>query len=93
MDLPSRINSAYPIVPATPTDYRRRAEKRLPRFLFDYIDGGANDEVTLAANIADFQSIRIRQRVLRDVSNVQTGATLWSRLQCRWRWPRSAWLG
>ncbi len=70
------MNSAYPIVPATPTDYRRRAEKRLPQFLFDYIDGGANDEVTLAANVADFQSIRIRQRVLRDVSSVQTGATL-----------------
>ncbi len=40
------------ILPATTLDYRRLAEKRLPRFLFDYIDGGANDEITLANNVA-----------------------------------------
>lgn len=66
----------YNIVPATALDYRRLAEKRLPRFLFDYIDGGANDELTLAANVADFQEIRIKQRVLRDVSDIDTATTV-----------------
>ncbi len=64
------------ILPATTLDYRRLAEKRLPRFLFDYIDGGANDEITLAANIGDFQKIRIRQRVMKDVSNIDTATLL-----------------
>jgi len=63
------------IVAATPQDYRVRAEKRLPRFLFDYIDGGANDELTLAANVGDFSKIRLKQRVLRDVSHIDTSTT------------------
>lgn len=63
------------IVAATPGDYRLRAEKRLPRFLFDYIDGGANDELTLAANVGDFSKIRLKQRVLRDVSHRDTSTT------------------
>jgi L-lactate dehydrogenase (cytochrome) len=64
------------IVPVTAEDYRRLAAKRLPRFLFDYIDGGAGEEQTLAANRADFQAIRLRQRVLRDVSRIDTSTTL-----------------
>ena len=64
------------ILPATTVDYRRLAEKRLPRFLFDYIEGGANDEITLANNVGDFQKIRIRQRVLKDVSNIDTSTML-----------------
>ena len=64
------------VVPASALDYRRLAERRLPRFLFDYIDGGANDEVTLARNVADFQGIRVRQRVLMDVASIDTSTTL-----------------
>jgi L-lactate dehydrogenase (cytochrome) len=64
------------LAPATVSDYRRLAEARLPRQLFDYIDGGAVDERTLAANRADFARFQLRQRVLRDVSNVDTGAAL-----------------
>ncbi len=64
------------IVAATASDYRARAERRLPRFLFDYIDGGANDEVTLAANTTDFSKIRLKQRVLRDVSLIDTSTRL-----------------
>jgi L-lactate dehydrogenase (cytochrome) len=64
------------IVPVTAEDYRRLAAKRLPRFLFDYVDGGAGEEQTLAANRADFRSYRLRQRVLRDVSRVETSTTL-----------------
>jgi L-lactate dehydrogenase (cytochrome) len=64
------------LVAATALDFRARAERRLPRFLFDYIDGGANDEVTLAANSTDFGRIRLRQHVLRDVSHIDTTARL-----------------
>jgi len=60
------------LAPATVSDYRRLAEARLPRQLFDYIDGGAVDERTLAANREDFARIRLRQRVLRDVSRIET---------------------
>ncbi len=64
------------LVPATVSDYRRLAEARLPRQLFDYIDGGAVDELTLAANHRDFARFQLRQRVLRDVSQVRTDTEL-----------------
>lgn len=64
------------LVPATVADYRRIAEARLPRFLFDYADGGAYDEYTLRRNVDDFQPIGIRQQVMRDVSNIALGTQL-----------------
>ncbi len=70
------MSGTYNIVPVTPSDYRRLAERRLPRFLFDYVDGGANDEATLAANVADFRRIALRQNVMRDVANIDTSTTL-----------------
>jgi len=66
----------YKVTPVTAADYRRLAEKRLPRFLFDYIDGGAGDEQSMAANARDFARIQLRQRVMRDVSLVETGTQL-----------------
>ncbi len=57
-------------------DYREAARRRLPRVLFDYIDGGAYDETTLAANVAELRAVRLRQRVLRDVSALRTGVDL-----------------
>ncbi|PUA28990.1 MAG: alpha-hydroxy-acid oxidizing enzyme [Cellvibrio sp. 79] len=57
-------------------DYRTLARKRLPRFLFEYIDGGAFSETTLRNNQLDLQHIALRQRVLRDISNVSTETTL-----------------
>lgn len=57
-------------------DYRRLARKRLPHFLFEYIDGGAFSETTLRNNTADLQTIALRQRVLRDVSSISTATTL-----------------
>lgn len=62
--------------PSGYADFRRLAEKRLPRFLFDYIDGGANTEQTLAANSNDFAKIQLRQRVLKDVSQLSTKTQL-----------------
>jgi len=61
------------LVPASINDYRSLAKKRLPGQIFDLIDGGALDEVTLGANCSDFQALRLRQRVLRDVSNLKIG--------------------
>jgi L-lactate dehydrogenase (cytochrome) len=57
---------------ACAADYRLKAEKRLPRFLFDYLDGGAYAELTLQRNCADFEAIELRQRILRDVSDLST---------------------
>lgn len=49
-------------------DFRRAARRRLPRIFFDYIDGGASAEATLAANVADFGRYRLRPQVLRNVA-------------------------
>jgi L-lactate dehydrogenase (cytochrome) len=51
-------------------DYRELARRRLPKFLFEYIDGGSYAEVTLARNVRDLESIELRQRVLRDVGKI-----------------------
>lgn len=67
------------LAPASSDDYRRIAEKRLPRFLFDYIDGGAYDEMTLRANVEDFQRLKLKQRVMRDVSHIDTSIDLLGR--------------
>lgn len=64
------------LVPARFEDYRRLAAKRLPRMLFDYIDGGAYAEATLATNTASFANLALKQRVMRDVSNIDTSTEL-----------------
>ena len=68
--------SKYDVVAITTNDYKRQAKQRLPNFLFDYIEGGANAEQTLQANTADFKRYTLRQRVMRDVSAVDTSTTL-----------------
>ena len=62
--------------PASARDYRRLARARLPRFLFDYIDGGASQEQTLRANADAWMRVGLRQRVLVDVAGVDTATTL-----------------
>ena len=61
---------------ASAQDYRELARRRLPRFLFDYIDGGSYAEVTLRRNISDLEAIALRQRVLRDVSSIDLSTSL-----------------
>jgi L-lactate dehydrogenase (cytochrome) len=56
------------VAPATATDYRELARRRLPRQLFDYVDGGAYEEATMRANCSDLQDVLLRQVVMRDVS-------------------------
>ena len=63
-------------IAASVGDYRALAKARLPHFLFEYIDGGSYDEVTLRRNVADLQSITLRQRVMRDVSGLDLSTKL-----------------
>jgi L-lactate dehydrogenase (cytochrome) len=60
-------------------DLRRIARRRLPRGVFDYIDGGAEDEITLRRNSDVFREIEFRPRVLRDVGKVDTSTQILKR--------------
>jgi len=66
-------------LPASVSDYRAFAKARLPRFLFEYIDGGSYDEVTLGRNLEDLKAIALRQRVLRDVSSIDLSTELFGK--------------
>ena len=52
------------------TDYRAAAQRKLPPFLFHYIDGGAYAEYTMRRNVEDLSAIALRQRVLRNMSEL-----------------------
>ena len=60
-------------------DFERAARARLPRFLFDYADGGANAEITLGRNKSDLADISLRQRVLQDVATLDLSTDLFGR--------------
>jgi len=62
--------------PAAVNDFRELARRRLPHFLFEYMDGGSYSEVTLRQNIADLERVALRQRVLCDVSTLDLTAEL-----------------
>jgi L-lactate dehydrogenase (cytochrome) len=64
---------------ASTLDFQRAAKARLPRFLFDYADGGAYAEQTLSRNTADLGDIALRQRVLQDVATIDLSTTLFGR--------------
>ncbi|RAK50767.1 L-lactate dehydrogenase [Phenylobacterium deserti] len=57
-------------------DLRLLARRRLPRFLFEYVDGGAFAEQTMRRNVDDLQGIAVRQRILKDVSDINLGTEL-----------------
>src|ERR1044071_1034982 len=60
-------------------DLRRIAQRRLPRAIFDFFDGGAEDETTLRDNCAAFQRVRLLPKVLVNVSKVDTKASIFGR--------------
>jgi L-lactate dehydrogenase (cytochrome) len=60
-------------------DLRAAAKKRLPGGVFDYIDGAAEDEITIARNAAAFRGVELAPRVLRDVSKIDLSTTLLGR--------------
>jgi len=66
---------------ANVNDYRELARARLPHFLFEYLDGGSYDEITLAGDLRD---VKLRQRVLRDVSDLDLSAELFGQ---KWSLP------
>ena len=57
-------------------ELRGLAKRRLPGFIFDYLDGGADDEVTSAQNLQSFKALSLIQRVLVDVDQVDTSTTI-----------------
>jgi L-lactate dehydrogenase (cytochrome) len=61
---------------ASVTDYRELARRRLPNIFFEYIDGGAYAEVTLGRNVDDLNAIALRQRVMRDMTQLDMGVEL-----------------
>jgi L-lactate dehydrogenase (cytochrome) len=64
------------VTAASISDYRALARSRLPHLFFEYLDGGSYAEVTLRRNIEDMEGVVLRQRVLRDVSTIDTSTTL-----------------
>ncbi len=63
-----RADRPLGLAPATVLDYRELARRRLPRQLFDYLDGGAYEEPRCAPMCADLERVLLRQVVMRDVS-------------------------
>ena len=64
---------------ASVADLRTIARRRLPGGVFDYIDGGAEDERTLARNVEAFERLEFRPRVLRNVREVDMSTTVLGR--------------
>lgn len=69
------------MIAASISDYRDIARAKLPRFLFEYLDGGSYDEVTLSRNRSDLSAIALRQRILRDVSSLDLSTSLFGQTQ------------
>jgi len=61
---------------SAPTDYRAAAKRRLPPFLFHYIDGAAGSEYTHRRNVQDLEQIALRQRVLKNMDELDLSAEL-----------------
>lgn len=56
-------------------DLRRLARRRAPRAVFDYVDGGADDEVTLRRSRTLFRDLEFQPKVLQDVSHIDTSGS------------------
>jgi len=65
------VSKAYSI-----EDLRRAAQQRLPKAIFDFFDGGAEDEITLRDNRAAYQRVRLMPKVLTDVSTIDASTSL-----------------
>ena len=65
-----------PVEAVSLSDFESIARERIPRMAYEYISGGAADEITLRWNRESFDRIRLRPRILVDVSNLDTRVTL-----------------
>ena len=66
-----RLNDCYNV-----DDFRKLAKQKLPSPIFHYIDGGADDEITLKRNTSSFDTCDLVPSVLTDVSNVDLSTTV-----------------
>ena len=60
-------------------DLRRMARKRLPRGIFEYVDGAAEDGIAMRHNREVYQSLKIKNRVLKDISRRSTATEIFGR--------------
>jgi L-lactate dehydrogenase (cytochrome) len=60
----------------TTADFARIARRRTPRAVFEYVDGAAERETSLRRDVAAFDKVEFRPRVLRDVTAVDTTTTI-----------------
>jgi (S)-mandelate dehydrogenase len=60
-------------------DLRAAGRRRLPKGIFEYVDRGTEDEIALSNNRAAFERIKLRNRVLVDVSSIAMGTTLFGK--------------
>ena len=63
-----KINPKYPDIHFL----RARAKQRIPRFAFEYLDGGCNSEVNLKRNTAEIREVRLKPYYLRDYGGIHT---------------------
>lgn len=71
------------------SDYRAAAQRILPPFLFHYMDGGAYSEYTLRRNVEDLSEVALRQRILKNMSDLSPKRRcLMRNCRCRWHWLR-----
>jgi L-lactate dehydrogenase (cytochrome) len=68
----SKYHTKYPSV----ADLKRKAKSRIPKFAFDYLEGGCNDEVNLAKNENDFHAIELMPQYLKKYNGVNTSTEL-----------------
>ena len=74
MDL--NYNSNYPSI----EDLRSRAKKRIPRFAFEYLDGGCNSEVNLRRNTSDIRDVQLKPYYLRTFNGSSQNTELFGKL-------------
>jgi L-lactate dehydrogenase (cytochrome) len=68
----SDFNGDYPSI----DDLRTKAKKRIPRFAFEYLDGGCNENINLHRNTADLREVQLLPHYLRDFNGTSTKTTL-----------------
>jgi len=76
--MPATFDHRYPTV----EDLRAAARRRIPGFVFDFLDGGCNDDVNLRRNVEDFRAVELHPRYLRPRGRVsletELFGTVWS---------------
>lgn len=73
VDCADSFSTSQTMIISSATDFREAARRRLPPFLFHYLDGGAGAEQTLRSNVDDLQAVKLRQRVLRGSEQLDLG--------------------